>query len=133
MCKCVVQVVKYFRKIFSRKMVPTPKLDEYKEACGSDKLHHALRVLFLLEEADNEGLILLLVEKCDDVHARIANKRALLEEVGNFSRSDRVVVSGLQCLQEAQNKDFQLVAVFDVVSGARTEKRRHAVTMEQYN
>lgn len=118
-------------------MVATPKLDEYKEACGSDKLHHALRVLFLHEEADNEGLILLLVEKCDDVRARIATKRALVEEVGNLRPSHHAVVSGLRCLQEAQNKDFQLlaalVAVLDLVSEARTEKRRHVVTMEQYN
>lgn len=121
-------------KILLTKMAATPQLDEYKKACGSDKLNHALRVLFLHEEADNEGIILLLVEKCDDVRARIATKRALLEEVGNFSPSDIAVGSGLQCLQEAQNKDFQLlVAALDLASEARIEKRRHVVTMEQYN
>ena len=118
-------------------MVLTPKLDEYKEACGSDKLNRALRVLFLHEEADNEGLILVLVEKCDDVRARIATKRALLEEVGSFSLSDPAVASGIQCLQEAQNKDFQLLAalvvVLDLIHEARTEKRRYVVTMEQFN
>ena len=124
-------------KTLLRKMVATPELDEYKKACGSDKLHHVLRVLFLHEEADNEGIILLLVEKCDDVRARIATKRALVEEVGNFSPSDPAVVSGLQCLEEAHNKNFQLlaalVAVLDLASEARIEKRRHVVTMEQYN
>ena len=85
-------------------------------------------MLFLHEEADNEGLILLLVEKCDDVRARIATKRALLQEVGSFCALDPAAFNGLQCLQEAQNKDFQLLAalvvVLDLIQEARIEKRR---------
>lgn len=125
-----------WEKVYKQKMSLTPKFDELKEACGSDKLHHALRLLFLHEEAYNEGLILLLSEECDDLRARIG-KRELLQEGGSFSRFDPVAVNGIQCLQEAQSKDFQLLAALVVLLGlvheTRVEKRRHVVTMEQYD
>lgn len=87
-------------------MGSTPNFEELKKACGSDKLNDAFRLLFLHEEADNEGLIMLLTEKCDDEPAKIGKKRELLQEGESFSLFDLVVVNGLQCLQEAQSKDF---------------------------
>ena len=118
-------------------MALTPNFDELKAACRSDKLQHAFRLLFLHEEADIEGLIMVLNERCDDVRARIVKKRELLREGESFSASDPVAVNGLLCLQEAQNKEFNLlaamVALIDLAHEARTEKRRHGLTMEQYN
>ena len=118
-------------------MGSTPNLNELKKACDSDKLHHALRLLFLYEEADNEGLIMVMNEKCDDVRARIGKKRALLQEAGSFNASNPVVANGVQCLEEAQSKDFKLlgalVVLLDQLHEERSEKRRYVLMMEQYN
>ena len=84
----------------------TPNFDELKEACGSDKLNHALRLLFLHEEADNEGLITLLSQKCDDVRGRIGKKRGLLQEGGTFSRSDPVAVMGFNACMRHNPRIF---------------------------
>ena len=56
-------------------MGSTPLVDELKEACHSDKLHHALRLFFLHDEADNECLALVLIERSDDLRVSIGKKK----------------------------------------------------------
>ena len=118
-------------------MAPTPMIDELKVAAGSDKLEHALRVFFLHDEADNEGLGLVLIERSDDLRVSIRKKRQLLRESGNVGASDNVVSNGNECLQESIYKDLEVLGamtvLLDAVLAARAQKRRHVVTMEQFN
>lgn len=48
-----------------------------------------------------------------------------------------MAVDGLAGLQQAQNKDYQLLAAMvvlvDLAHEARTLQNHHALTMEQYN
>ncbi|PWA49917.1 hypothetical protein CTI12_AA426410 [Artemisia annua] len=118
-------------------MSSTPMIDELKEACGSNKFHNALRLFFLHDEADNEGLALVLIERCDELRASIGKKRQLLREGGIVEAPDNVVANANECLEESMYKDLQVLAamtvLLDVVHEARTQKRRHVVTMEQFN
>ena len=118
-------------------MAGTPNFEQLKDACGSGELHHAFQFLFLQEEAENDGFIMLLGEKCDDVRRRMDKRRELLEEGENFSPMDPVAGDGLECIEEAQEKDDEILAalivVLDLAREARVEKRAHVAKMEKYN
>lgn len=77
-------------------MVSTPNFDQLKEACGSDELHHAFKFLFIQEQGENEGFIMLLGKKCDDVRRRLERRTELLEDGRRFSPFDDVATDGLQ-------------------------------------
>ena len=66
--------MRQFLRTMQRKMCSTPLIDELREACGSDKFHHALRLCFLHDEADNKGLALVLIERSDDLRVSIGKK-----------------------------------------------------------
>ena len=92
---------------------------------------------FLHDEADNEGLALVLIERSDDLRFSIGKKRQLLRESENVGAPDNVVANGNECLQESIYKDLQVLGamtvLLDVVHEAHAQKRRHVVTMEQFN
>lgn len=118
-------------------MVSTPNFEELKEACGSNRLEHCFRFLFMQEASENEGFIRLLDEKCDDVRHRMQKRRELINEgQKGFSVFDPVSGDGLQCMQEAQYTDGQILAalmhVLDLAREAMDEKHTHVEKMEQY-
>ena len=76
-------------------MVSTPNFEQLKEVAGSDELHHRFQFLFTQDQAENEGFIMLLGEKCDDVPCRIEKRREFLEEGRCFSPFNPVAGDGL--------------------------------------
>ena len=72
---------------------------------------------------------------CDDIRRKIEKRMGLYEEGLSFS-SSRVTADGLNCMEEDQYNDGQILAallpVLDLARAARAQKRRHVVTMNQH-
>ena len=89
------------------------------------------------DEADNEGLALVLIERSDDLRFSIGKKRQLLTESGIVGAPNNLVANGKECLQESIYKDLEVLGamtvLLDAVHEARAQKRRHVVTMERFN
>ena len=115
-------------------MASLPNFERLKDLCGSNDIKHCFQYLFMQEVSENDAFLVKLGELCDGFREKIEKFDALIEEGQSFSESDDMAMDGMECLEEAQmtNREIleALVAVLDVASEAGVEKRRHVTIME---
>jgi hypothetical protein len=108
-------------------------LDELREITGWTELHKRMRFWFVQEIAEEEGLLKVLRDRCDDLRRKNARRRVLIRE--NEALGERgVAVESLECLKQTDVRETaKLAALTNAIAEALAgihEKERYVAIMD---
>ena len=117
--------------------IKTPLLDELKELCGSDKLHHCFKFLFGHEHTATEAFIRNIAECCNELETIIEQRTARMTEVWLLDHDDEEAAWQIyECLRLDQVRERKrlevLTALLFEVRGGLSEKEEHIGIMEGF-
>ncbi|PWA48060.1 hypothetical protein CTI12_AA494920 [Artemisia annua] len=112
----------------------TPTFQHLRAAAKSDDVNDCLHLLFNQDYTENDGLIMVLGEKRDELVAKIEYLERLVEEGERFLPFHENGDMGLQCMKETLERDRKVLAglikVLDLAREGREEKKDHLFWFE---
>nr|GEU72107.1 hypothetical protein [Tanacetum cinerariifolium] len=95
-------------------MITFEVLDELMEITGSTELHKRMRIWFVQEIAEEEGILRFLRDRYDELRRRSARRRVLIGEMETLEARG-VAVDCLDCLKQTQVRETDMLAALTEV------------------
>ncbi|GKD40836.1 hypothetical protein Tco_1261043 [Tanacetum coccineum] len=103
------------------------------EITGLTELHKRMRFWFVQEIAEEEGLLKILRDRCDDLRRKNARHRVLIREMEGLGERG-VAVDSLESLKQTHARETaKLNALTDAITESLAgihEKERHAAKLD---
>ncbi|GKA83024.1 hypothetical protein Tco_0789772 [Tanacetum coccineum] len=107
-------------------------LDELMEIIDSTELHKCMRVWFVQEISEQEGLLKFLRDRCDDLRRKNARRRVWIRKMEALGERE-VAVDSLESLKQTHARETaKLAALIDAIAKSLAgihEKERHVTKM----